>query len=118
MKMILAVVVFGCVTACGSTELVVESDTTWNGYIQGLNSGATWPSGYRNGTSVSGSGDHRVELDSRTTCWRILLSAPGRLKVYATKKSLTGSERVGEDEVTAPRGVRPHQTLGHVEGCL
>jgi hypothetical protein len=64
--------------------------------------------------SVSGSGDRRFELDSRTTCWRILLTAPGRLKVYAIKKSLMGSERVGEDEVT----VLEWRDEGHVEGCL
>jgi hypothetical protein len=114
MKKMLAVVVIAVVTACGSTELVVESNTSWYGYVQGLNSGPTWPSGYRNGMRVSGSGDRRFELDSRTTCWKILLSAPGRLKVYALKKSLTGSERVGEDEVT----VLEWHTEGHVRGCL
>ncbi len=94
MRQVLAVLLLVITTACG-TELIVESDTSWDGFIGGTS-----------GSSVDGSGDHTFELKSGTTCWSFQKQTTGgRLKAYAKQKTLFGSSRSGEAETFADFGV-------------
>ena len=96
----LVVLLLVITAACGS-ELVVESNTSWTGFIGGTGAGS----------SVSGSGDQTFDLNSGTTCWNFQKQTEsGHLKVYAKEKSIFGSSRSGEAETVASFGV--------VSGCI
>ena len=86
--------------ACGK-ELVIESDTSWQGSIDEYG-------------DVSGRGDQRFDLPAgQNICWSVTkLTSLGTLRAYAEGDSWFGlGTDVDQDAVTtAPNG--------HVEGCL
>ncbi len=101
MRKLLAAVIIAGVTACGPTELFVESDTEWAGFYGNNISGR----------SVSGTGNRTFELGGGTTCWNFQKQTEsGRLRAFAKKPALIGSDREGESETSAPFGV--------VTGCV
>ena len=94
-------------TACGPTELFIESDTEWDGVI----GGSSGTGGSSSQSSVSGTGNRTFELEKGTTCWNFRKRTEGgRLKAYAKEPSLLGSDSKGEAETVAPFGV--------VSGCI
>lgn len=96
----LAVVLVTALVACGS-DLKVESDTSWDGFIGGAG-GA--------GASVEGSGNHTFELNPGITCWNFQKQTQaGRLRAYVEKKTIFGSDEVGDATTTAQYGI--------VSGC-
>jgi hypothetical protein len=97
----LAVTAVVLLCACNKTTLVVESDTSWAGSIEGVG-------------QVADRGDARFELPDlkRESCWELRkTSSAGTLRAYAEDDPWfgLGSEIDGEAVTTAPNGV--------VRGC-
>jgi hypothetical protein len=97
----LAVTAVVLLCACNKTTLVVESDTSWAGSIEGVG-------------QVADRGDARFELPDlkRESCWELRkTSSAGTLRAYAEDDTWfgLGSEIDGEAVTTAPNGV--------VRGC-
>lgn len=89
------------VMACDDRELIVESNTSWSGFIDGDDAGF----------SRDGSGNATFELGSGTTCWAFQKdSEGGRLRVYAKTREVFGSDRHGDASTTA--------AYGAVSGCV
>jgi hypothetical protein len=97
--LVFAAVVLLC--ACDKTTLVIESDTSWAGEVDGVG-------------QVADRGHARFELPNSKTenCWSIhKTSSAGTLRAYAEDDTWfgLGSEVDGEATTTAPNGA--------VQGC-
>lgn len=93
--------VLALLTACGGTTLVVESDTSWTGNVQGFG-------------SISGRLRAEYDLgDPDGQCWTVSKATEaGALRVYAKTSEWfgLGTQVSGESTTTAP--------LGTVTGCV
>jgi hypothetical protein len=93
---VLATLVMGC----GGTHLVVDSDTSWAGSVDGYG-------------AISGHGHAEYDIDASHRCWTVQkLSEAGTLRAYATTSEWfgLGDEVNGEARTTAPQG--------SVRGCM
>ena len=87
--------------ACTRRELIVESNTSWTGFIGGEESGY----------SRDGSGNAKFELDDGRTCWTFQKDTEqGSLRAFARTRELFGNERYGDAWTTTAYGV--------VTGCV
>ena len=89
------------VMGCGGSHLVVDSDTSWAGNVDGFG-------------AISGQGKADYDLrDAGRLCWEIAkLTDAGTLRAYSTTSEWfgLGTEINGEATTTAPRGT--------VRGCM
>jgi hypothetical protein len=85
--------------ACADGEVHVESDTSWEGTVEGIG-------------AVEGTGDRIFEVTvGDDTCWRLTKTGPnGVLRAYGRTKSLFGTD-ITDDATTTRAG-------GTVAGCL
>ena len=87
--------------ACTDRELIVESNTSWSGFIDEEESGY----------SRDGTGNAKFDLDSDRTCWTFQKETDaGFLRVYAKTKEIFGTDRQGDARTTTP--------YGFVAGCV
>jgi hypothetical protein len=101
MKMLAGVAAIMLLSACTDRELIIESNTSWSGFIGGEESGY----------SRDGSGNAKFELEEGRTCWTFQKeTTDGSIRVYARTKELFGTERYGDAWTTTEFGV--------VAGCI
>ena len=95
---VVAIVLLG---ACTDRELIIESNTSWSGFIGGEESGY----------SRDGSGNAKFDLDEGRTCWTFQKETEqGSIRAYAKTRELFGSDRSGDAWTTTEFGV--------VAGCI
>lgn len=101
-RLFAAVVLAVGVSACTDRDIIVESNTTWSGFI------GEEESGY----SRDGSGNARFEIDdSGRTCWTFQKETEaGYLRAYAKTKEIFGTDRQGDARTTTAFGI--------VSGCV
>ena len=101
MRTLALVATIALLGACTNRELVIESSTSWTGFIEDDESGF----------SRDGSGNATFDLDRGTTCWTFQKATEqGSLRAYARTKELFGNDTRGEARTTA--------AYGFVTGCI
>ena len=102
MRTLITAVAFAvALSACTDREVIVESNTSWSGFI------GEEESGY----SRDGSGNARFEVDDGRTCWTFQKETEdGYLRAYAKTKEIFGTDRHGDARTTAAFGI--------VTGCV
>lgn len=88
--------------ACNSKTLVIESDTSWNGEVQGY-------------VTLSGRDNATIDLDDapQSVCWTLAkTTSAGTLRAYLKEEDWLGLSKdyVGDATTTEPNG--------QIGGCL
>jgi hypothetical protein len=101
MRMLAGFAAIMLLSACTDRELIIESNTSWSGFIGGEESGY----------SRNGSGNATFDLDEGRTCWEFQKeTAEGSIRAYAKTRELFGSDRSGDAWTTTE--------FGFVAGCI
>jgi hypothetical protein len=99
MRPLYALPLLALLAACADGEVHVESDTSWQGTIDGIG-------------AVEGTGDRVFEVSvGDDTCWQLTKTGPnGVLRAYGREKTILGTD-IADDATTTEPG-------GTVAGCL